>query len=67
LDAIKLVVSEEEFEAGLETTLNSDRSHRNKDTVLPEVKKAMKLEKRPNSSLSQAEMKALIAAQSTKK
>jgi hypothetical protein len=42
----------EEGAAGSETTLNSDRSHHKKDSVLPEARKAMKLEKRMNSSLT---------------
>ena len=43
----------------------ADRLKSQKQTnVLPEVRKAMKLEKRPNSSLSQAEMKTLVASAS---
>jgi hypothetical protein len=61
LESIDVQVSEDGAE-GSETTLNSDRSHRQKETVLTEARKTMKLEKRPNSSLSQAEMKALIAS-----
>lgn len=42
--------------------VNADRSSARKETeVLSDAKKAMKLEKRPNSSLTQAEMKAMLA------